>query len=62
MNMLTIFSRRQSLLTRLQLSSLAGAVMNNIRASLLLIICGSILVAGAIVTALVFVVCNNLIN
>lgn len=61
MNMLTIFSRRQSLLTRLQLSSLAGAVMNNIRASLLLIICGSILVAGAIVTALVFVVCN-LIN
>lgn len=58
MNMLTIFSRRQSLLTRLQLSSWFNALTGNIRASLLLIICGSILAAGAIVTAVVFIVCN----
>lgn len=58
MNMLTIFSRRQSLLTRLHLSSWFSSITGNIRASLLLIFCASILAAGAIVTALVFIVCT----
>lgn len=60
MNMLTIFSRKQSLLTRVHVNQVMSSIMGNIRASLLFIMAGSILTAGLVVTLLVYLICNLL--